>query len=101
MIGRQPNLGRVVDSVNGIDPIADLAFVADRVVKDCENRLAIGAVFPVSIASALVPDWADLLKIVIFLGVVRAVVSNVAQLGWVHFKIGRQSGHAAHMFGAG
>ena len=101
VIGREAHLGRVVNAVGRVDFVADLALMADRVVEDREERLAVGPVFPVRLSSALVPDFAHFLEVVILLGIIGAVVAQFSQVDRVHFKTGRQAGHAAHMLGPG
>ena len=64
MVGRKPYLGWVMNLVDRVNPIADLALVANCVIEDGEERLAVRPVFPVRLASALVPDWADFFKVV-------------------------------------
>ena len=53
------------------------------------------------LSAALVPDLANFFEIVIFLGIVRAVVAELAEVNRVHFEAGRQAGHAPHVFRAG
>ena len=101
VIGRDANLGRVVNLVFRGDPVPNLAFVTDRVVENGEERLALRPVAPVGIAAAGVPDLALLPQIVILLRVVGAVVAQLTQVCRVHFKALRQAGHAAHVLGAG
>jgi len=75
--------------------------VADRVVEDGEERLAIGPVFPMRLSAAVIPNLAYLFQVVILLGIVCAVVAELPEVGGVHFEVARQAGHAAHMLRAG
>ena len=85
VIGRDANLGRVVNLVFRGDPVPNLAFVTDRVVENGEERLALWPAAPVGIAAAGVPNLALLPQIVIFLRVVGAVVAQFTQICRVHF----------------
>ena len=99
VIGGNSDLGGVVHLLVGA--LADLALVAGGVVEDGEEGLALGAVLPVALAAALVPDVPFLAQVVVLLGTVGAVVAELAQVGGVHLVGGRQTGHAAHVLGSG
>ena len=101
MVGRDSHLGRVVDAVGRVDFVPNLALVTNCVVEYGKERLAVGSVFPMRLSTALVPDQANFFEIVILLGIVRAVVAELAEVNRVHFEVARQAGHAAHVLRAG
>ena len=98
MVG-DSHLGGIMDLLVGA--LADLALVRDGEVEDGEEGTSLGAVSPMPVPSAFVPDLTLLHEVVIFLRIVGAVVSEFTEVGWVHLEIGRQAGHAAHVLGSG
>ena len=76
MVGRDPRL------VNIMLPFmrsgANLAFMRDQQIEDREKRLPRLPLFPLSFVRRFIPNLPRLHQVVIFLGVVRAVVTRFA-----------------------
>ena len=100
VVGGDADLGRVMDLV--VWTLPDLALVADGVVENGEERfLFVGAVPPVTFSSAFIPNLTFLAQVVVFLRLVGAVVTQLSQVGWIHFIASGQACHAAHVLGTG
>ena len=100
VIGGDTHFGRIVDL--RVRAFADSAFVTGREVEDSEERLIlVGAVSPMPFPSTFIPYLTFLAEVVIFFGVVRAVVAELTQVRGIHLVIGWQAGHAAHVLGTG
>jgi phytoene desaturase len=81
MIGRHTDLRRIMETVFLRDRIPDLRFVGDRGIENGEKGLSLGAIFPVGLAAALVPDIVAFHEIVILFRGIRAVVARLAEIG--------------------
>ena len=91
MIGRHTDLRRIMETVFLRDRIPDLRFVGNRGIENGEKGLSLGAIFPVGLAAALVPNIVAFHEIVILLRGIRAVVARLAEIG----------GKELHPFGQG
>ena len=100
MVGGHAHLGRIMNLDVGAS--ADLAFVAHGVVEYGEERLLlVGTIFPMSFPATFIPHLTFLAQVVIFLGLICAVVPKLSEVGGIHFVAFGQAGHAAHVLGAG
>ena len=99
MVGGDSHLGRIMDLL--VRALANLAFVRDGEIKDSEERASLGAVSPMPFPSAFMPDLSFFHQVVVFLGIIGAVVPELSEIGGVHLEVGGQAGHAAHVLGSG
>ena len=100
VIGGDTHFGRIVDL--RVRAFADSAFVTGREVEDSEERLIlVGTVSPMPFPSTFIPYLTFLAEVVIFFGVVRAVVAELTQVRGIHLVLGWQAGHASHVLGTG
>ncbi len=96
VIGGDTHFGRVVDLF--MRSLSDLALVACREVEDGEERLIlVGSVSPMPFPATFIPYLTFLAEVVIFFGLVRAVVAELTQVSGVHLVAGGQARHAAHV----
>ena len=100
MIRRHAYLFGIMNGKLRINLVSDLAFVANGMIEDRKKRLIAGAVFPMRLAATLIPHLPFLAEIVVFLGIVGAVIPGLTQVIGVHLESRRQTGIAAHVLGA-
>ena len=83
MISRDANSCGIVN--RGMRADSQFTFMADRMIKDREEGGSLGAIFPVSFTVRLIPDFARLDQVVIFLAVIGAVVACFSKILRIHF----------------
>ena len=99
MIGRDRRFRRIMNFVFLRDVVPNLAFMANRVIKYCEKRLTIAAVFPV-FALHLIPNLARFLHIVVLFRFVRAKIPRLPQELRIHLELSRHRNVGAHVLAA-
>jgi hypothetical protein len=88
-------MGRIVNRL--VRSLSNLAFVSHGQIEDREEGLSRRSVLPVGLIGRFIPDLIQAGKVVIRLGIVRAVVACLAQQLGVHFHSVRRGDVAAHV----
>ena len=90
------DLGRIMDLLMG--PLSNLAFMRDGEVENGKKGTFLGPVSPMPFLSTFMPDLSLFHQVIVLLGIVGTIISQFPQVSGVHLEIGRQTGHAPHMF---
>ena len=100
MVGWYTNFSRVVNLI--VWARANFAFMGNREIKNRKEGLVFfGAIFPVSLSTTFVPHFALFQQVVIFIGIICAIISKITEVGRVHFEFRWKFDHTSHMFGSG